>query len=123
MVHTPGPSRSRRQIYQDVVVGLLGLVGIGATLVSVGAITAATYQAIVIYDRSLGGRDFGDYGIAGLVGLATGVGVTLIVLAAVLRRNRNQGDYKKIIGTSVAMIGLAVIAGLALVVALEIAQS
>ena len=103
--------------------GLLGLVGIGATLVSVGAITAATYQAIVIYDRSLGGRDFGDFGIAGLVGLATGVGVTLTVLAAVLRRNRNQGDYKKIINTSVVMIGLAVIAGLALVVALEIAQS
>ena len=123
MEHAPGPSRSRRQIYQDVVVGLLGLVGIGATLVSVGAITAATYQAIVIYDWSLGGRDFGDYGIAGLVGIATGVGVALTVLAAVLRRNRNRGDYKKIIGTSLLMIGLAVIAGLALVVVLEIAQS
>ncbi len=69
----------------------------------------------MIYDRSLGGRDFGDYGIAGLVGLATGVGVTLTVLAAVLRRNRNQGDYTKIINTSVVMIALATLATLAFV--------
>ena len=97
--------------------------GIGAILVSVGAITAAAYQAIVIYDRSLGGRDFGDYGIAGLVGLAIGFGVTGMTLAIALYRNRNQGDYKKIIGTSGVMGGLAVIAGLALVVVLGITQS
>ena len=118
-----GPSRSSRQVAQDVAVGTLGLTGIGATIASVVTISVAIYRAIVIYDRSLGGRDFGDFGIAGLVGLVTGVGITGMTLAAVLYRNRNQGDYRKIIGTSAVMVGLAVIAGLALVVVLAIAKS
>ena len=120
MKSAPGPSRRPDQVCKDAAVGLLGLVGVGATLVSVGAITAAIYQAIVIYDPSLGGRDFADFGIAGLIGLATGVGITVTVLAAVLHRNRNQGDYQKIIGTSATMIGLATVVTLAFVGVLKI---
>ncbi len=118
-----GPSRSPDQVCTDVAVGLLGLVGVGATLASVGTITAATYLAIVMYDPSLGGRDFADFGIAGLVGLVTGAGITVTVLATVLHHNRNRGDYKKIIGTSAVMIGLATVATPVFVVILKISGS
>ena len=120
MKSAPGPSRSPNQVCTDVAVGLLGLVGVGATLVSVGAITAATYLAIVMYDPSMGGRHFADFGIAGLVGFVTGAGITVAVLVTVLHRNRNQGDYKKIIGTSAVMIGLATLVTLAFVGVLKI---
>ena len=118
-----GPSRSLSQVCKDLAVGILGLAGIGATLASLGLIITATYRAIVIYDRSLGGRPIEDFGIAGWAGLATGVGITGITLATALYRNRNQGDCKKIIGTSVVMIGLSLIATLALVVVLEVSKS
>ena len=116
MGRVPGLSRSSRQICLDVAVGVLGLVSIGATLSGFGLIIVVTYQAIVIYNPSLGGRPIEDFGIAGWAGLATSVGITGVTLATTLYCNRNQGDYKKIIGTSVTMIGLSLIAALALVV-------
>ena len=110
MEEAPTTPRRPDHVCRDVAVAIVGIAGIGTTLLSLGLATATVYQAVVMHNPTLGPTgDFSDPGIAGWIGLALGSAITGIILAAVLYRTRRRGEYGKIIIRSAVMALLVII--------------